>query len=229
MASDKSDGDDKPVGISPSLMNQNSMNTAARVTRMRREAEQAQFAAANNPNLMNLMAAALLVEIVEPLPANHPTYALVGRIASEWAHFEAILDQIIWMLSGLDGPTGASITAQMMGSGNRLVTIRTLADEKGVLSALDNRLTALEKCTLEPQEARNRVVHDPWFWEKNSKVVKQHRSKPKKERVFGLVPRNEDDLKNLINDIAKLTQRARDFHELVKQTLVGPKPSPNKP
>src|SRR5262245_35059281 len=30
------------------------------------------------------------------LPEEHPFYALVGRVASEWAHLEHILDTTIW-------------------------------------------------------------------------------------------------------------------------------------
>jgi hypothetical protein len=32
------------------------------------------------------------IEIHEPLPKEHPIYSLVGRVASEWSHYEHVLD-----------------------------------------------------------------------------------------------------------------------------------------
>lgn len=51
------------------------------------------------------------------LPADHSFYTLVGRVASEWSHFEHTLDLTIWELArwGTDGftdQTAACITAQ---------------------------------------------------------------------------------------------------------------------
>jgi hypothetical protein len=44
------------------------------------------------------------VTIHGPLPEDHPFYALVGRVASEWAHLEHILDTTIWDLLGIVPP-----------------------------------------------------------------------------------------------------------------------------
>ncbi len=138
----------------------------------------------------------LRVEILEPLPESHPVYALVGRVASEWSHFEGVLDTIIWKLARLPAPLGAAITAQIMGAGNRLVTIRSLATEVMLLDQIHDDLKTLEGRTFKWLKPRNRTVHDPWFWEIHSHETKQQRSMPKEELVFGMVPIGEDELKD---------------------------------
>jgi hypothetical protein len=48
------------------------------------------------------------------LPIDHPVYSLIGYVASEWAHLEMSLDEIIWELLGVKSPDGACVTAQLM-------------------------------------------------------------------------------------------------------------------
>jgi hypothetical protein len=50
-----------------------------------------------------------------PLPPDHPLYARIGRVASEWAHIEHILDLIIWKLANIHDKQGACITSQILG------------------------------------------------------------------------------------------------------------------
>lgn len=157
------------------------------------------------------------IEIHEPLPQDHPVYALVGRVASEWSHFEGVLDLIIWGLAGLSGPIGACITAQMMGAGNRLVTVQSLAQERGIFPKISRQLESLSQRSKNPQDERNRAVHDPWFWEKNSRTLAQHRSKPKKEPVFGFVPIDVQKLEKLIVDITDLRSRAMSLREKINE------------
>ena len=49
------------------------------------------------------------------IPVDHPVYSLIGYLASEWAHLEMSLDQIIWELLGVPSSDGACVTAQLMG------------------------------------------------------------------------------------------------------------------
>ncbi len=49
-----------------------------------------------------------------PLPAKHSRYALIGRVAAEWAQLEHLLDLIIWnLLTRLDRETASCLTAGM--------------------------------------------------------------------------------------------------------------------
>jgi len=45
-----------------------------------------------------------------PLPAKHSRYALIGRVAAEWAQLEHLLDLIIWnLLTRLDRETASCL------------------------------------------------------------------------------------------------------------------------
>jgi hypothetical protein len=39
---------------------------------------------------------AVVGRVRNPLPAEHPAYALIGRVAAEWAQLEHALDIILW-------------------------------------------------------------------------------------------------------------------------------------
>jgi hypothetical protein len=150
----------------------------------------------------------LRVEIHEPLPEAHPIYALVGRVASEWSRYEGVLDAIIWELASLHGPVGACITAQIMSAGSRLISIKALAKEKQLWDRAKNDLGQIEARTFGLQPRRNRAVHDPWYWEISTKETKQHKSKPKEQLTFGLVPVEEAVLGELIREILELIELA---------------------
>jgi hypothetical protein len=153
------------------------------------------------------------------LREDHPIYALVGRVAAEWANYESILDRIIWKLADLSGPRGACITAQLMGAGVRLVTITSLANHRGIMQKISDTIGELENRTYSLQENRNRADHDPWFLETPTNVVKQHRSQPKKQKVFGFVPIDSNSLDILIAGIVKLNKRAIDLHNEISLAL----------
>jgi len=146
-----------------------------------------------------------ILTIHEPLPPDHPIYALVGRIASEWARYEGILDAIIWDLCGLQGPTGACVTAQLMSAGPRLVAIRGLLLELRI-DASKTELGQIEKRTFDLQVKRNRAVHDPWYWERSSQTTAQLKSKPKNEWVFGMVPVKSETLTDLLQKVLYLSE-----------------------
>ncbi len=61
-----------------------------------------------------------------PLPSDHPFYANVGRVASEWAQLEHLLDTVIWAFLQDKDAHLACITSQVMGFGPRCKAILAL-------------------------------------------------------------------------------------------------------
>lgn len=177
-------------------------------------------------------AGSLTVQIDDPLPEGHPIFALVGRVASEWARYEGILDAIIWDLSGMPGPAAACITAQMIGSGPRLAAIKALLIEFGKYrktkgmpdGKVEQGLGKIEADTQDLQIRRNRAVHDPWYWDKSTRVTKQQKSKPKNEWVFGLVPVESARLEDILKKIVSLSAYASQFRCLLSSVMKPSQP-----
>ena len=158
-----------------------------------------------------------------PLPADHPFYASVGRVASEWAHLEHTLDLIIWELTGLHPKYAACITSYIMGVGSRCKAIIALSLAKG-----------LEPPTFEPKafrslmndsyavaDMRARIVHDPWYAEYNSQVPSQFRAMAYSDRRYGLHDVTDAEIDDTIDKIRKLNERAMALRTSVATALAA--------
>jgi hypothetical protein len=145
------------------------------------------------------------LRVHEPLPDDHPFYQMIGRVASEWAHVEHVLDLIIWELADLVPQKGACITAQLMGTAPRYRAISTLAQQMGLKKRLVERINGLQGIT--PNEARNRIIHDPWYMEKTSKRPAQFRSMPSKTPTYGMKDIEDAEITKAIEDIRKLRDK----------------------
>ena len=102
---------------------------------------------------------------IEIAPDDHPVYSLVGRAASAWAHLEHTLDLIIWDMIGGNTEHIACITAQVIGTTNRYKVIDALIQHKKDerLKKPLEKIRKLKNHTYDPQDDRNRIIHDPWY------------------------------------------------------------------
>jgi hypothetical protein len=164
---------------------------------------------------------------------DHQIYSFVGRVASEWAHLEHTLDLIIWELAGIDQQDGACITAQMMGAIPRYRTILTqLRHKVRVNSDLDKFLSKINKLqgdTHDPQEERNRIVHDPWYvtfeWGANltgrfgPETPAQFKSMPHKSPRFGIVDADMEKIEKTLEQIKQLASRADAIRQEISAAL----------
>ncbi len=160
------------------------------------------------------------ISLYEPLPDDYPAYALIGRVASEWAHYEVILDMAVQVLEKLDGPIGASGKSQVRAALIQISSIKKLAQKRGCLSEIEKDVEALEEGTRDPQEQRNRIIHDPWTWERFSrKGPFQRRTKPRTNPAFIPVP--DEVLNKQIADTKDLQKKAMAILEVIR-TKVAP-------
>jgi hypothetical protein len=143
------------------------------------------------------------IEIFNPLSDDHPCYALVGLIASEAARIEHFLDQAIANVSGMDHALAACLTGQMIGPNPRFSALLQLARQRALpkeVIATINRLSGRASGLF---ERRNRAVHDPWWEASSSGAPHQFRGKPKKDETYGLMPKNEQALRDDLTEIRK--------------------------
>jgi len=149
------------------------------------------------------------VEVPAP---DHPIYAYVGRIASDWAHVEHTLDLIIWELAGIDPAMGACITAQMNGVYSRCKAIIAQLKlwEKGTdtsLASLINATTDIMNKQSQPGDKRNRVVHYPWYVYTGTQKTAQFKAMPHKDYRYGLHQVDKEELEQALESIQKFSER----------------------
>jgi hypothetical protein len=142
---------------------------------------------------------------------DHPVYALVGRVAAEWSHLEHELDRVIWALLKVVSPEAACVTSQLMGATPRYKTIiaqLTLrkASEPNFEKFI-SRVNALMQSTFDPQEKRNRIVHDAWYYDTKRDQTAQFKAWPTKDLRFGINPVDLEDIESALASIKKLTER----------------------
>jgi hypothetical protein len=153
------------------------------------------------------------------LPPEHPIHSLIGQIASDWAAVEHLLDLIIWQLAKLDEETGACITAQVMGSFPRMLTIIALCERRGLDASILNQARDLVGKMKGPQDRRNRILHDAWFVEANSGQTEQFKSMAKEELLYGFHPVDEAYVRETLAKIGRRIEMAGKLRNAIMDAL----------
>lgn len=174
------------------------------------------------------------------LPEEHGAYSLIGRVASEWAHFEHVLDLTIWELVGAEAAKVSSLTAQMMGAYPRIKAIISLlrtrtgniTDEHHLGNdELIKKYTSLMGRTNDPSDARARLVHDAWYMQQDTSEPTQFRAMPWRNPQHGFEAVNLEAVGKLIEQIHNLTAQAAELKERALNALEAsreriPRPRP---
>jgi hypothetical protein len=158
---------------------------------------------------------------IEIAPPEHPIYALVGRVASGWAHLEHALDLIIWDLAGTLPENVACITAQINGATPRYRAIVSLLRQRNHddLYRLSERAEELMRKSFDPTERRNRIVHDPWYVIVDQKLTGQFKAMPFKDRRFGVCVVDANEIETVIETAWKLTERVHQLRGEIRAAL----------
>jgi hypothetical protein len=144
----------------------------------------------------------------KPLPEEHPFYTLIGRVASEWAHLEHILDTTIWGLLGASQELTACVTSQIMGVGPRCKAIETLCCAHELEESVKQPFRKLMSDSYDLSEGRNRAVHDFWVVEAEPDKARQFRAMAYKDKRFGLVEVSKTEIEELLKNIKTFQERA---------------------
>ncbi len=164
------------------------------------------------------------ITVHQPLPTEHPFYRAIGRVVAAWANFEHQLDVTIWELlrwktTGINTPMIASITSQFIGARPRCNTIISLCKARNLPDKLIKLYNKLVQKTHDPSERRNRFIHDPWYIEKDTRVIAQFRAMPPKDPRYGFCDIGEEEADALITDINSLTETANNLFNEVRASL----------
>ncbi|MGB8843283.1 MAG: hypothetical protein WCC64_19685 [Aliidongia sp.] len=149
-------------------------------------------------------------------------HAYVGRIASVWAMLEFRIDQLLWLMVGVDQTYGACLTSQMMGTTPRLRSLRALMELRGSSPELIKEIKSLTGSIIVPQEDRNRAVHDPWFIGGTTKTASQIRKAIIEDKVvYGKITRSLNDLEKIYK---KAVSKLIEFNE-IRDKIIAEQPS----
>jgi hypothetical protein len=108
-------------------------------------------------------------------PRNSQINTLIGRVLSDWSLLEHTLDRIIWELA--DDPTGACLTANLTGSSPRLSKIEALRKCGKLTDDILDPVAGLRESLCGVQELRNRILHDPWYFEESTQEIRQYKTR----------------------------------------------------
>jgi hypothetical protein len=162
------------------------------------------------------------VRLLERLPDEHPLYALIGRVASEWAHLEHFLDLIIWEMSGTDPVRGSCITAQLMGATPRYNTIIALCTAMKLSDKILGDVDELRRKSYDVQELRNRIIHDPWYVVIGTGKTAQFRSMPRSDLIHGFKDIDINEINNIFPRIHRRIEMARDLRIAISAEIATP-------
>jgi hypothetical protein len=159
-------------------------------------------------------------------PDDHPIYARVGKVASDWAHVEHALDVIIWELSGIKPQKGAAITAQLMGVFSRFKAILALLAQPELadrpnLKTVITRTTDLMNKSSGPGDKRNRIVHDPWYAYTSSGKTAQFKAMPHKDHRYGIQLVDSDVLDDALRSIREFSGRVEELKKEISSLVSG--------
>lgn len=164
--------------------------------------------AAGRVDLFESVRGETVIRIQTSLAGNHPHLALIGRVASEWTHFENILDEIIIHLLEIPEEIALCITRHIMGATPRFKMIESLGKLRGVDEEKFKKLRRLKSDQYETSEHRNRIVHDPWF---DVQIGPNENAQTNQLKTRGLIPVSEKEINETIEAIKDLIRRAAEL------------------
>jgi hypothetical protein len=99
-------------------------------------------------------------------------YYAIGKVASEWAILEAIIDSVSIRLAGIGAMPGLCFTAQIAGPARKIDALISLAKHRGATADIIKKLNEFSENLRKASEQRNRYVHDFWLLDTPSDPIR---------------------------------------------------------
>lgn len=157
--------------------------------------------------------------MTSPIDVSQEHYALIGKVASNWALFETSLDFLIWKIAKVPDKTGACLTTQIAGAARKLDAIIALVRLNRGDEKLISQLNKLAETQRGLAERRNRVVHDHWI-QRGGEPFRLEMT-ARKVLKFEPVKVSAKELGDLADEIMKMTNNFWEFSGVLR---VAPSP-----
>jgi hypothetical protein len=149
---------------------------------------------------------------IPELDAFEKPHAAIGNVASTWAFFEFLLDDLIWFLALVHhSEYGMCITAQLNGVAPRFRAIAALAHLRGAPQEIINSINSFSQEAEKIGRRRHRQAHDPVLMFQDSKQIMQLQITADRKLVNKFAPfdldsvlKTADDISGLIKALMKL-------------------------
>jgi hypothetical protein len=157
--------------------------------------------------------------VIEILPGGiaEEHYAAIGKVASNWAVLERLIDSAIWGLSGADDEEGACLTAQLGSIGRRLDAFNSLIRLRKGSDELMSQINTFTRKANEAARRRNRIIHDPWVAERHTLVPHRFQITADPVPVFRYKVMPTDEVIAVVEEIADLIN---EFDRLVREVVI---------
>jgi hypothetical protein len=93
-------------------------------------------------------------------PRFDPYMTAIGQVATGWAEYEGLLNNLIWNLANVERMAGSCITSQMIGPGPRFRCIVALLHFRSAPEALIKKFNSHHTDAEKLAAQRNRFLHD---------------------------------------------------------------------
>jgi hypothetical protein len=114
----------------------------------------------------------------------NPDYAiLIGRVASSWSAVEANINFATWAVAGIAPALGACMTAQINSLDGRLRALLALLKLRRAPASLIKNVNKFADEIRGPNERRNRIIHDAWYWNSSGQVARMEVVAPRKLKM----------------------------------------------
>jgi len=144
-------------------------------------------------------------------------------VAATWAKFEFLVNEFIWLLANVGIREGACITAQIVSPIARFRALISLVGLRGGNQQLIKALNSFSAKADGIARQRNRVVHDPWMQDRNTKQFHRIEITADRKLNFEFAPVTVEDLTKLVGDINRL---GLEFAKLREQIVAEVPPWP---
>jgi len=160
-----------------------------------------------------------------PLPDNDPHLTAVGLVASNWARLERVADEAIWEMLQANPLASACVTSHIMGFGNRMKALISLMKLHGVGQYDIEKLKSILIRSYELNETRNRIVHDPWMFNKDTNERVRYAAHVDKKQIIqmDMKPMSEAELLETARSIRTLEDRCWETCDSILDTFRQPR------
>jgi hypothetical protein len=143
----------------------------------------------------------------------------IAKITSYWAALEYNINMSIWHLAGVYPAIGACITEQIFTLDGRMKALLALLKLRRVPDGLVRRVNKFSEKSRKAQDIRNRVTHQTWYQDVDSKQMSQLIIGAKRTLTYAFEPVSIDTLKEDQDTVRNAMREATAIRDAIEAGL----------